>query len=296
MKILITGEGGYIGSSLADFLRKFGYEVTRLGLKGENSEYLTNISCHAESAGENNNERFKKALTGVDAVIHAAAMAHKSENRNSVWERWEAANTALTVSFASLCKKCGVKHFVFLSTMSVFEGKEFIDSKTEAFAQGFYGKSKLLAEQKLSTFAEDNFKVAIIRPPMVYGKNCPGNFKRLKKLAKYTPVFPKCENRRSMIYIGHLVNFIKIILDNNLTGVFHPQNREYVCTSEMVRLIRKAYGKKTLLLSGFGFLRGIKTGAAGKLFSDALYSRDIDNFPYEYRDTEFEESIRLSVL
>lgn len=271
MRVLITGENGYIGNSLAAF--QTGWDVSRLSMR------------RPLILGE---------LIGYDAVVHAAALVHKKE-KNSSWEEYYKVNTELSYELAQKCKDAGVGHFVFLSTMSVFEGISYIDSTTVATPESWYGKSKLLAERMITELSSDDFKVTVIRPPMVYGKNSRGNFSRLVKLAGYTPFFPKCQNKRSMIYIEHLLMFIKIIIDKRIAGVFHPQNKEYVCTSDLVELIRKKNGKKTVKIPGFGFLKRIGISVFTKLFSDMVYAHDIDGFDYPYCELEFEETVYLSL-
>src|SRR5699024_1152334 len=110
-----------------------------------------------------------------------------------------------------------------------------------------YGKSKLEAEQITSEMQDDSFLVAIIRPPMVYGKNSKGNYSQLSKLAKITPIFPDINNQRSMIYIDHLSEFIRNLIKQDKSGLYFPQNKEYVCTTEMVREISKYHSKKMFL-------------------------------------------------
>src|SRR5699024_4946803 len=100
-------------------------------------------------------------------------------------------NRDLTDAVAKKAKNEGVKHFIFLSTMSVYGLNEgIINEHTPLKPKTHYGKSKLQAEERIKLLATDTFKVAIIRPPMIYGKGCKGNYQRLRKLALMTPVFP----------------------------------------------------------------------------------------------------------
>jgi len=290
--ILITGKNGYIGSSLAAFLEKTGVE------SGDGSDRLQSNRQCSDSTFNVSRLDFRapfteKSFEGFDTVIHAAAVVHKREKRESFNEYIEI-NTERSFELAQKCKNAGAGHFIFLSTMAVFEGCTLIERGSAPKPVSFYGKSKLLAEQKISELADARFRISIIRPPMVYGKNCPGNFHRLAEFCGYTPVFPLCENRRSMIYIEHLLSFLKIITEQKETGIFHPQNKEYVCTSNLVKLIRKRHGKKTLLLPGFAFLRRLNIPVVKKLFSDMAYSCDMDDFDYSYCTKTFAETVFLS--
>lgn len=271
MKVLITGVNGYIGKSLEGYLT--GHEVRRIDLKKPFTE----------------NE-----LKGFDTVIHTAALVHLND-KGYGWNEYYKINTELSYELAQKCKNAGVGHFIFISTMSVFEGERIINVNTKPNPKSYYGKSKLLAEEKILSINGDGFLTTIIRPPMVYGKNCPGNFARLVKHARYMPVFPKCNNKRSMIYIEHLLEFIKIITEEKIEGVFHPQNKEYTCTSDLVFFIRNAYGKKTVLLPGFGFLKQLNLPVFKKLFSDMVYSHGIDEMYEDYCSKTFEETVELSI-
>jgi UDP-glucose 4-epimerase len=270
MKVLITGVGGYIGGELAAFLAVRGFEVERLNLREPFDE---------------------RRLAGFDTVVHTAAVVHKRGTQTEYFK----INTELSYELARKCKNAGVRHFIFLSTVAVFGDVRIVGRNVPLRPVNFYGKSKLLAEEKIWLLAGDDFLVAIIRPPVVYGKNCPGNFGRLVRFSDFTPVFPMCKNKRPMIYIGHLLEFIKNVIINRESGVFHPRNQSYVCVSELVLLIRKIKNKKTFLLPGFGFLRKFNMPVINKIFSDMVYSDNIETEDFSYCTLEFEETVVLSV-
>src|SRR5699024_2685440 len=104
---------------------------------------------------------------------------------------------------------------------------------------------------------------------MIYGKGCKGNYQRLAKLARITPIFPDVDNRRSMIYIDNLSEFIRLLIDECSNGLFCPQNSEYVSTSEMVKLIAEAHGKHMIMAKIFNpLLRLLNLGIVNKVFGD----------------------------
>src|SRR5699024_9778086 len=115
----------------------------------------------------------------------------------------------------------------------------------------FYGDSKLQAEEGIRPLESEDFKVVIVRPPMIYGKGSKGNYPRLSKLAQKTPIFPDFDNQRSMLHIDNLCEFIKLAIDNKERGLFFPQNEEYVQTSKMVKNIAEVYGKKVWITTLF---------------------------------------------
>src|SRR5699024_5538582 len=150
-----------------------------------------------------------------------------------------------TIEVAKKAKSDGVKQFIFMSSIIVYGTKnEFIDKNTEPNPDNFYGESKLQAEQGILPLQDENFSIAIIRPPMIYGKGSKGNYPLLSKLAQITPIFPDYDNQRSMLHIDNLTEFLRIIIDYDDSGIFFPQNEEYVKTSDMVRTISEVHGKK----------------------------------------------------
>lgn len=138
-----------------------------------------------------------------------------------------------------------------------------------------YGKSKFEAEQGITALEDESFRVAVLRPPMIYGKGCKGNYQKLAKLARITPVFPDIENKRSMVYIDNLSAFVQFAIDSQTCGVLLPQNKEYVCTRELVAEIAKQHNRyiymSSLLSLTFHFLID-RLPTIGKVFGSLYYS------------------------
>lgn len=111
-----------------------------------------------------------------------------------------------------------------------------------------YGRSKLQADLYIQKMESSDFKVAIVRPPMVYGGGCKGNYPKLAGLAGKTLFFPSVKNRRSMIYIENLCDCIENIIRLEKRGIFHPQNDGYVSTEALVRAIAKCHGRKIIFI------------------------------------------------
>lgn len=272
-KILILGEGSYIGTSLKGYLEKTDrktYHVTTLDA----------VNLRPE----------KNLFEGYDVVFNAAGIAHikeTEENRSLYYQ----VNRDLAVKAAQAAKEAGVKQFIQLSSMSVYGitmGQ--IDRFTVPYPTTAYGESKLAADEILEKLKDESFAVAVLRPPMVYGRECRGNYQALRKFALHSPVFPECRNRRSMIYIGNLCEFVKRVIDRESSGVFFPQNKEYVCTSRMVKLVAQENGKNLVLIRGFcSAVRFLPLQMLRKVFGDLIY-RDGD-IVGKY---SFEESIRLT--
>ncbi len=275
-KVLITGTNGYIATHLAAWLERFAPDcaVTPLSLRGD--------AWKSES------------FAGFDAVLHLAGLAHikETEQNHALYDR---VNRDLTVQAAQKAKADGVSRFVFLSSLSVYDPRALhIDAATPLAPATAYGKSKLQAEQLLTALAGDRFQVVIVRPPMVYGPDCPGNFARLQSLALRCPVFPSLKNARSMIYIDNLCEFLRLSLTLP-PGIYCPQNAEYACTAEIYRLLRRAAGKKAAPVGLFNpavRLLAARVGTLEKVFGDKTCDFSLSAPELAYHAVPFEESIK----
>jgi UDP-glucose 4-epimerase len=276
-RILITGAGSYIGTSFENWVSQWPekYQVDTIDMRG--------------------NEWKDKPFSSYDVIYHIAAIVHVKENDT---QKYFSVNRDLTVEVAKKAKAEGVKQFIFLSTMGVY-GKEtgFIDENTKPTPKTPYAESKLEAEGLLSELADNTFKVATLRPPIVYGKDCRGNYPRLAGMALKLPIFPKIKNERSMIFIDNLSEFVRLAIDKELRGHLFPQNREYVNTTELVQLIAKAHGKELKVTEVFNpFVSlGIKMSETfGKVFGSFTYDMKMPGGPsreFDYETCSFEESI-----
>ena len=287
-KILITGKGSYLGNSLKAYLEAFGdcYQVDCLSLR----------------SGDWKEQSFR----GYDAVYHTAAIVHQPRSKDAPGElaRYRAVNCDLAVDAAKKAKAEGVRQFVFLSTMAVYGltaafGKTVtITAQTPTVPKDNYGLSKLEAERALLSLEGPDFRVAILRPPMIYGKDCKGNFRSLISFARRLPFFPKVPNRRSMLYVGSLNRLVQQIIDREDRGIFCPQDPEYVNTSAMVQAIAAAQGKHLVLVPGFSWafhlLRHL-TGAVDKAFGSLVYDKSLSELEEDYRIASFPDSVNMSL-
>lgn len=279
MKILIYGSGSYIGTHLSDALTKKGHNVYSI-------DAIKNTPSEID-------------YTGVDSIINVAGIAHVNitpEMENLFYK----VNTNLAIE---LCRKAymnGVKQYIYMSSMNVFgDTSECIYSRSQENPKNFYGRSKLLADQGIHAMATENFKVVSVRPPVVYGKGCKGNFSLLIKLAKYMPVFPYFENTKSMIHIDNLSNFICKVIENGDSGIFHPQNAEHTNISEIIKEVRLAMGKKTYIIHGFGwFVKSLMklNHKVERAFANDFYDLEFSKYRNEnYSLVSFKKSIKKSI-
>jgi nucleoside-diphosphate-sugar epimerase len=283
-EILITGINSYVGMSVEKWLVSYG-----------ESNLIDTISLRDNSW---KNTDFSK----YDVIIHVAGIAHVSSDPD-LEQLYYKVNRDLTIETAKKAKKEGVKQFIFLSSIIVYgEGenaKGIINKKTVPKPTNFYGNSKLEAEFGIKALENNAFKVVILRPPMIYGKGSKGNYQTLSKAAKKLLVFPDIKNQRSMIHIDNLCEFIRLIIENEDSGTFFPQNDEYVCTSEMVELISQVNSKRVILTKIFNpilNLIGSKIGIINKVFGDLFYEQGMSEYKVKYQIRNLRDSIELTEL
>lgn len=291
-KILITGAGSFIGTSFENYIKSHEkhaeYEISVM-------DTLTGKLVGGESEDTWN-------FDGYDVVFHVAGIAHADVGKvtEEGKELYRRVNTELAIETAKKAKAAGVKQFIFMSSAIVYGasspiGKEKIITKdTKPEPENFYGESKLNAETGLLELSADDFKVVILRPPMIYGPGCKGNYNSLRKFALKLPVFPKVDNERSMLYIDNLCEFVRLMIDNEESGIFHPANAETSNTSEMVKMIAEAHGKKKALMGGLTWLLKLMshfTGLVNKAFGNLTYSSELTEYKENYRVYSLAESI-----
>ena len=288
-KILITGANSYIGTSFEKYIKE----------NFSNDYQVDTIDMIDGSWRE-------KSFTGYDVVYHVAGIAHSDNGKISAEKEklYRSVNTDLTIETAKKAKADGVKQFIFMSSAIVYGDsgkigkKKVITKDTQVSPANCYGDSKVQAELGILPLQDDKFKVCVLRPPMIYGKGSKGNFPQLEKFARKLKFFPYVKNERSMLYIGNLVEFVRLMIKNEEQGIFWPQNAEYSNTSELVKLIAKANNKKVHLIKGFGWLLKIMsylTGLVNKAFGNLSYDQKISDYKSNYRKYSLEESIEETV-
>lgn len=284
-RILITGANSYIGTSFETYMAQFGdeYTVDTVDMIGDSWKSMS--------------------FSGYDCVFHVAGIAHSDNGKISKEKEtlYYSVNTYLTIETAEKAKADGVKQFIFMSSAIVYgnsgpigKGKR-ITKDTPVHPANCYGDSKVQAENGLRKLEDNSFKVVILRPPMIYGKSSKGNYPLMSKMARKLPIFPYVKNKRSMLYIENLCEFVRLMIENGEQGTFWPQNKEYSNTSEMVKMIGKAHGKNVHLIRGFEWslkLLGLFTGLVDKAFGNLYYDKSLSVYKQNYRVCSLEESIK----
>ena len=284
-KVLITGAGSYIGTKVEQWLD------TAFDGSGKLFEVdaIDTIDNHWKNAD------FSK----YDVVYNVAGIAHVKSAKGE-GPLYYAVNRDMVIEIAKAAKAAGVKQLIHMSSMIVYkevktlEGKQ-IHEHTIPAPNGVYGDSKLQGEEGIRALADDSFKVCIIRPPMIYGPECKGNFPKLVWLAGKTPVFPAWHNKRSMLYIDNLCEFVKQLILHEIGGVVFPQNAEYADTVEIIRYYSKIQGKKiwiTKLFNPLIWLLGNHIRSLGKMFSNSTYDMEMSKYPFEYHVASLKDSYK----
>ncbi|NLV57984.1 MAG: NAD-dependent epimerase/dehydratase family protein [Clostridiales bacterium] len=275
-KLLITGAGSYIGEAVAaHWERLTGVAPQTVDMRGES---WRQVDFH-----------------GFDAVLHVAGIAHQRETEENAADYY-AVNRDLAIAVAEKAKTEGVGQFILMSSMSVYGlVTGHITAATQPAPNTHYGNSKLQAENALFDLANESFHVAILRPPMVYGKGCRGNYPRLAALAARLPLFPRVDNQRSMLYIDCLSAFLAQLVESGQGGLYFPQNKDYVSTSDLVREIAHARGKTLRQPRGFGWFINLlapRVPTVGKLFGSLTYDKDMSRDFSDEPQPSFAETIR----
>lgn len=284
-KILITGANSYIGTSFEKYMSQWP------------DEYQVDTIDMIDGSWR------EKSFSGYDVVFHVAGIAHSDSGKISAEKEklYRSVNTDLTIETAKKAKTDGVKQFIFMSSAIVYGDsgkigkKKVITKDTPTNPANCYGDSKVQAELGILPLQDDKFRVCVLRPPMIYGKGSKGNFPQLEKLAKKMKFFPYVKNERSMLYIGNLVEFVRLMIENEEQGIFWPQNAQYSNTSELVKMIGIVNGKKIHLIKGVGWvlkLLSLFTGLVNKAFGNLSYDQSMSDYKEEYRKFSLEDSIK----
>ena len=234
MRILITGKNSYIGNYVKAWLNE-----------KEPSYIVEEISLR-------NLDLNKVSFKVYDVIFHVAGIAHISSNKGLIPEYFRV-NRDLAIEVANKAKQEGVKQFIFMSSIAIYGDDRPIGDFTPIDVNNPkptnpYGQSKLEADIAIQKLYDEVFKVSILRIPMVYGVKSKGNFPKLENMARKLAIFPKIENRRSVINVLSLAELIRLIIIKNHFGIFYPQDNDYFSTSKFIKDLRTKIYKKTAFI------------------------------------------------
>ena len=284
-RILITGANSFVGKNVERWL-------------------LNEPGVFQVDTVDTMNEVWKEAdFSKYDTVFHVAGIAHV-DPKPEMAPLYYSVNRDLAIEVARYAKEKGVKQFIYMSSRIVYRVSRSLKGnvttpETRPDPNDFYGDSKLQAEKGLRELESDSFMVAILRPPMIYGPGSKGNLPRLAWLATKTPVFPAWHNKRSMLHVYNLAEFIKQVIIREMSGTFFPQNAVLADTVEIIRTVAKENGHRiwiTKILNPFVWLGSFFLPAIPKMFADSYYVPEMSNYDFDYQAISYEESLKGLVV
>jgi len=257
MKVLVTGASGFVGRALVAQLVALGHDEVLALTRQAPADQVSGATYLADNylAWQT---QWQPTLAGVHTVVHAAARAHLLNDRAAdPLSEFRKINVTGTLNLAAQAAQSGVSRFVFISSigangMQTAPGKPFTEVD-QPNPHNAYALSKWEAEQGLLRIADETgMEVVIIRPPLVYSCNAPGNFGSLMRAVQRGRPLPlgAVHNQRSLVALDNLVDFI-------VTCISHPQaaNQTFLVsdgqdlsTTELVRGMARAAGVPARLL------------------------------------------------
>jgi nucleoside-diphosphate-sugar epimerase len=295
-RILITGIESYIGTNFKKWIEQYNNQ--------NGNQYVVDMVTLRDDSWRNVH------LGEYDCILHVAGIAHVDVTKKDSLDYEKSKklyykiNRDLTIELAKKAKLDGAKQFIFLSSIIVYGNssrmgeKKVIKESTKPSPTNYYGDSKLQAEQGIISLQSEDFHITVLRPPMIYGKGSKGNYPKLSKVARLSLIFPNIDNERSMLHIDNLCEFIRLIIDDMASGIYFPQNKEYVKTTELVKVISKVNGKRIYTTKLFNIvinLIGKRVQLISKIFGSLVYDKELSNYySNKYCVRDFYESIELT--
>lgn len=253
-KLLLTGATGFVGSAFLQHC--LSQDIPCIAAVRSPSKALPAQVPQAVVGELFSQQDWSTALQGVDVVVHLAARAHiMKDSALDPLEVYREANTHATLNLAQQAAKAGVKRFVFISSIGV-NG----NVNTHPFSEQDvphphdpYSISKYEAEQGLTAIAaETGMEVVVIRPPLIYGKNAPGNFGSLVRWVHKGVPLPlgAVHNQRSLVALDNLVSFIDLCCTHPKAAneTFLISDGVDVSTTQLLQRVAAAYGLSARLL------------------------------------------------
>ena len=256
MRVFLTGATGFIGKALVVELLNKGFNVS-IAVRNKVDIFPSDVRQFV-MGNFNDNSNFLQALDGADYVVHLAGMAHTIGKANHLpLDELRKINVDLTMSIFRQAAKAGVKRLIFLSSIGVNGNRNhspFLEGDAPN-PQEPYAISKHKAELNLLKMAKDSdLEVVIIRPPLVYGINAPGNFGRLINWIKAKHPMPlplgAIHNKRSFVSLDNLVDFIITCMLHKKAAneIFLISDGQDLSVTELLKKLTSVFNKKVLLL------------------------------------------------
>jgi nucleoside-diphosphate-sugar epimerase len=171
MRILVTGDKGYIGTVMVPLLIQEGYTVTGLDSDWFEQSAFSELPVKIVSRKKDLRDLEPSDLEEFDAVIHLAGLSNDPLGDLNPSLTYDI-NHAASVRLAKLAKKAGVSRFLFSSSCSTYGAaspEELLDEQAEFRPVTPYGRSKVLAEQDIAKLGDSNFSPTFLRNATAYG-------------------------------------------------------------------------------------------------------------------------------
>jgi nucleoside-diphosphate-sugar epimerase len=251
-RVLVTGASGFVGRALCDTLLEAGYAV-RAAVRSLDSPRGSQL-MERIAVGDVVDADWKRALQGVDCIVHAAARVHVDESRSDANVHLQT-NAYATKRLAGAAVEAGVGKFVYLSSIKVNgEGADRpYRADDEPLPQDPYADSKRLGEEyAFQAGTIGGMDVAVVRSPLVYGPGVRANFLRLMQWVDRGWPLPlgSVDNRRSLVSIWNLCDLLaRVLVTPQATGsIWMVSDGEDLSTPELVRRVGKCVGRRVRLL------------------------------------------------
>ena len=252
-RVLITGASGFIGRHVCRHLIDAGFSV-HAAVRRPNPDAVLHRCEHVHVTGSMEHLRPGDwPLRGIDAVVHLAARVHRPAARSGPGrDKFRRVNVEATKSLFDACHRCGVHRFVFLSSIAAAALDRPPGSEPRSRRRA-YAVSKYEAEQQLiERSARSPVETVLLRPPMVYGPQAPGNIDRLVRAIRAGALLPlgSLHHRRSLIYVENLTDAIVrcLVHPASRDGVFEVADDTPVTPRELALLIGRASGCRPRLV------------------------------------------------
>lgn len=246
IRVMITGAGGFVGKALVQRTQQ---ESTCRVIEAHRTFLKVNGKvAPIDEIGPKMS--WYQYLSGVDVIVHLAGRAHVDSSKADEAELFHHTNVAGTLALAKQAMEAGVSRFIFLSSIGV-NGKstnnESFTEQSELQPHAMYAQSKYKAECELQDLvAGSAMELVIVRPPLVYDYDAPGNFKKLLMLASSGVPLPfrGIRNTRSFVSRQNLVSFLLTCIDhpNAKNETFLVSDDEAVSLEQLIALLRKGMG------------------------------------------------------
>lgn len=283
--VIVTGASGFLGKSVTHALLARSKNVFAVSRSHDISNKFNNIEFESRNLqvvkinSYTDVEEWKQKLENIDVVVHCAGLVHSHSNDLASFRK---ANVEATVLLASYAAKAGIKRFIFISSVSVYGNvstKPFTEDDI-ASPSNSYSISKFEAERALIEIASKTaMEILIIRPPLIYGPNAPGNYNLMTKLIKSRLPIPLSglRNKRSFVAVNNLVDFVCYCVDLEdlpyfSNPIFNVSDGDDISTTSFFSSVSNALGVSNLFFPfPISFIKCLATFFGKKSIFNSLF-------------------------